>query len=262
MPLRRLQQDLQHHLLGESGPIAAAIVDAPPLPTAERLAIYRNAYRVRLIEALDETYPILHQLLGDETFAALGESFIAWRPSVHRSIRWYGRELGGFMASTAPFAQQPILSEIAMFEWTLSEVFDSADAQSLARAALSALEPAAWATLKLRFHPSVRRLALSWNTTAVWQAASREQTPPQPQMAEHPVLWLLWRQNLQNYFRSMDAIEAAALDSALLGDSFSEVCAALAESLPEEQIPLRAATLIGTWADSGIIAEISQSATA
>ena len=61
-----------------------------------RLGIYRDAYRVRLIEALDDIYSVLHKLLGDETFVSLAEMFIAANPSVHRSIRWYGRELADF----------------------------------------------------------------------------------------------------------------------------------------------------------------------
>jgi len=262
MALRRLQTELQRHLLGAHSGIAAAIVDAPPLPTAERLHIYRNAYRVRLIEALDETYPVLHRILGDEVFMALGEAFVAALPSVHRSIRWYGRELAQFLASIVPYAEQPILSEIALFEWTLSEVFDAPDAQSLPRSALNAVEPAAWTDLKLRFHPSLRRLSLSWNTVAVWQAAGRDETPPQPETVEQPVPWLLWRQDLQNYFRSTDAAETAALDGALQGNSFGELCVALAAHLPEQEIPLRAATLLGGWADSGIIIEIASAATA
>ena len=33
-----------------------------------RLAIYYDAYRLRLIEALDGNYPVLHGWLGDEEF--------------------------------------------------------------------------------------------------------------------------------------------------------------------------------------------------
>lgn len=50
--------------------------------------------------------------------------------------------------------------------------------------------------------------------------------------------------------------EAAALESALRGDTFGEICAALRHWLPEEEIPLRAASLLATWADSGIIVGI------
>jgi hypothetical protein len=254
--LRQLQSDLQYHLVGEPSVIADAIVDAPPLTIDDRLSIYRNAYRTRLIEALGDTYPVLHAVLGDEEFAALGEAFVAAQPSVHRSIRWYGGELAQFLAQLTPYAEQPIFAELALLEWTLAEVFDAADADPKPRAALSAIDPSAWGELRFAFHPSLRRLHLEWNTAAVWQAMSREEAPPDPECAEHPVPWLLWRHNLQNYFRSMTAEEAAALDSAQRGETFGEICAALERWLPEEEIPLRAASLLATWADSGIIVAI------
>jgi hypothetical protein len=254
--LRQLQRDLQNYLLGEASAIDTAIVDAPPLPVQARLGIYHNAYRVRLIDAVDDAYPILHAVLGDEMFAALGEEFVAAHPSVHRSIRWYGRELPEFLAQRPPYAEQPILAELALLEWTLAEVFDAADALPKPRAAFSAIDPSAWSELTFEFHPSLRRLKFDWNTAAVWQAMNRDEAPPDPASGEHPVPWLLWRQNLQNYFRSMAADEAAAIDLALAGANFGEICEALAEWLPGEEIPLRAAGLLGAWADSGIIVAI------
>jgi hypothetical protein len=253
MQLRQLQRELQTHLLGEPSAIFDAIVDAPPLPIAQRLGIYSNAYRVRLIDALADTYPVLHAVLGDEVFAALGKEFVAAHPSIHRSIRWYGGGLADFLGRCPPYADQPILAELASLEWTLAEVFDAADAEPKPRAAFSAVDPSDWSGLQFDFHPSLRRLHLRWNTTAVWQAMSREESPPDPSCAEQSVPWLLWRQNLQNYFRPMAADEAVALDSALRGDNFGEICEALSEWLPDEEIPLRAAGLLGTWADSGII---------
>lgn len=253
MRLRDLQSDFQRHLLVHDGSVIAAVVDAPPLPAADRLGVYVNAYRVRLLDALDDTYPSLHRILVDEVFMALGEAFIETRPSVHRSIRWYGRELAEFLAQRQPYSEQPILAEIAALEWMLSEVFDAADAQAIDRSMLMTVNQDRWCDLRFRFHPSLRRMALIWNTVAVWQAVSREDEPPQPESASAPVPWLLWRQNLTNYFRSLDPAESAALATALAGSSFGEICAALEPWLPEEEIPLRAATLIGTWADSGII---------
>ena len=147
----------------------------------------------------------------------------------------------------------PFWRSSRLLEWTLAEVFDAADAEPKPRAAFSAVDPSDWSELQFAFHPSLRRLHLRWNTAAVWQAMSREEAPPDPSCAEQSVPWLLWRQNLQNYFRSMTADEAVALDSALRGDNFGEICEALSEWLPDEEIPLRAAGLLGTWADSGII---------
>ena len=237
----------------------SAVVDAPPLPAADRLAIYRNAYQVRLIDALHETYPVLHGLLGDETWLEMGQAYVAGHPSVFRSIRWYGRELPEYLAASSPYSEAPILSEIALLEWTLAEVFDATDASSLPRAALSAVEPSAWGSLTLEFHPSLRRLAFSWNTTAVWKAMSQDETPPRPEMGPAPLPWLLWRQNLQNYFRSLNPLESTALDAALRGRNFAQLCEDLGALLTEEEIPAAAASLLGAWADSGIITKIGSS---
>jgi hypothetical protein len=259
IPLRELQRDMQRHLLGEESGVTAAIVDAPPLPAADRLAIYRNAYQVRLIDALHETYPILHGLLGDEAWVELGQAYVASHPSVFRSIRWYGRELPEYLAASAPYSEAPILAEVARLEWTLAEVFDATDSPVLARTALSVVEPSAWGSLTLKFHPSLRRLALGWNTAAVWKAMTQDETPPRPEMAPAPMHWLLWRQNLQNYFRSMNPVEATALDSALRGRDFAQLCEDLGALLPQEEIPAAAASLLGTWADSGIIVKVGSS---
>jgi hypothetical protein len=253
MRLRQVQRELQRHLLGENSAALDAIVDAPPLPAALRLAIYGDGYRVRLIEALEDTYPKLHTLLGDEVFVALGAAFVAAHPSVHRSIRWYGRELAQFLERRPPHDAQPLLAELALLEWTLSEVFDSADAQSLERAAFTAIDPAAWSELEFEFHPSLRRLELHWNTAAAWQALDRGEAPRPPERAPLPVPWLLWRRELKNYFRSLTAEEAAALDLARGGGNFGAMCEALCAWLPEDEIPLRAAGLLGAWADSGIV---------
>jgi len=253
MRLVELQRNFQLHLLTDDDAILRSVVDAPPLPPALRLRVYRNAYRVRLVDALKDTYPVLFKILGDEVFESLGDAFIDAHPSVHRSIRWYGRELSDFLAQRPPYAEQPILAEIARFEWTLSEVFDAADAAPVGRDALLAVDPEIWDQLGFVFHPSLRLLNLAWNTVAVWQAMSRDEDPPQPEAGETPIPWLLWRRDLTNRFRSLDAAENASLEAGLSGKRFGEICAVLRAWLPEEEIPLRAATLIGTWTDSGII---------
>jgi hypothetical protein len=237
--------------------VGAAILDAPPLRPQERLDIYRNAYRLRLIEALADTYAMLERALGDEDFAALGARFVAAHPSVHRSIRWYGAELAEFLERTAPYTEYPVLAELARFEWTLAAVFDSPDAAPIDRSELMRIAPESWATLRFDFHPSLRRLELKWNTVAAWRALSDDEDPPAPEALDEPTPWLLWRQNvgqeLKNYFRSLEPLEAHALETARGGASFADVCAAMSFELSDEEIPLRAATFIGTWADSGIL---------
>jgi len=253
MELRRLQREMQRDLFGGASAIGACIAETAPLATHARLGIYRHAYVARLLETLADHYPVLHAILGDEDFEALGTAFIREFSSVHRSIRWYGRELADFLAARSPYDQQPIFAEIARFEWTLAEAFDSADAEVIGRHALAAVQPAEWAGLAFCFHPSVRRLSFEWNTVAAWKAMTAGTDAPRPERSTEAVEWLVWRSGLENYFRSLDPAEATALDAALRGACFAEICGGLSEHLAEEEIPLRAASLIATWSESGLL---------
>jgi hypothetical protein len=53
-------------------------------------------------------------------------------------------------------------------------------------------------------------------------------------------------------------VEVIALDAALEGRNFAQICAALAARLPEDEVPLRAASLIATWLDSGLLAGLAR----
>ncbi len=260
MQLRQLQRELQRDLFGGASAIIASIAETAPLATETRLDIYRHAYLGRLIEALADHYPVLQVILGDEDFEALGTLFIRTHPSVHRSIRWYGREIGDFLAARPPFNEQPILSEIARFEWNLAEAFDSADAAVIGRDALGTVEPAAWADLTFCFHPSLRRLTFDWNTVAAWKAVTAGTDPARPERSPDAVEWLLWRCELENYFRSLDRVEATALDAALRGCSFGEICGGLTEHLPEEEVPMHAARLVATWLEGGLLTNFASCA--
>ncbi len=166
-----MQQELQRHLLGENSAIIAAIVDAPPLPAADRLAIYRNAYQVRLIEALDDTYPMLHALLGDEVFVALGEAFVAAHPSVHRSIRWYGRRACGFPGAAArPTRNSPFWRKSRCSNGRWRRCSTQRTPSLIARGAIRRRSQR-WSDLRFEFHPSLRRLRSCSGTR--WRSGRR-----------------------------------------------------------------------------------------
>lgn len=258
MPLRALQEGFQAHLLRGDLRFAACIAATPPLSADQRLSIYGSAYRARLREALQSSFVKLHLILGDDTFAALAAAFLARHPSTTRSIRWFGQHLADFLLVTEPYCEQPILAELASFEWALAGCFDAADATPLTRAQLAQVHPEQWGELRFAFHPSVRTLSLGWNTVAAWKALDAQAAPPPPERLATAMSWLLWRQDFQNRFRCIDAIEAGALAWAMDGASFAQVCEQLRHSVAEEQIALTAATLIANWADGGILVQPHQ----
>src|SRR5688572_22352259 len=98
--LADLQRDLQHHVLDGDTSIFDAVNETATVPAATRLGVYFGAYRYRLVEALANNMPRLHQLLGDGAFAQLARDYIAANPSHFTSVRWFGDRLAHSLTQT------------------------------------------------------------------------------------------------------------------------------------------------------------------
>jgi hypothetical protein len=252
--LPRIQGDFQSYLLGgDAADIEQHVVGTQKVPVATRLAIYGDGYLSRLIEGLEANFPILSKLLGEGDFGALGTAYVRSHDSPFFSIRYYGDGLARFLATDPAYAGVPVLADLARWEWAMTEVFDAADAVPIGTDTLARLEPQSWAGLRFEWHPSVRRLALAWNAPQIWKAVSDDAEPPEVAFSAQPVEWLLWRQDLRTYFRSLQPAEAAALDAAREGRSFGELCALLSEEVGEAEAPAKAAGFLREWIESGLI---------
>src|ERR1700722_7572830 len=251
--LEGLENEFQNFMLTGSADIEKRVVGTQRVPIATRLAIYGDGYRSRLIETLQAHYPALLALIGEESFEALGRAYVQAHDSSFASIRFYGGELDALLAALPDYASQPWLAELARFEWAMNAVFDSADGPSIGVQALGQVPPQNWATLGFDVHPAVRRLDLAWNAPALWRALTDAAPPPAPTAQGHPVPWLLWRNELQIFYRPLTALEAEALDAVRQGRSFGGVCVALCAALDEEQAPARAAAFLREWVESGMI---------
>jgi len=251
--LARVQREFQDYLLRGDRAVEAEVVGTVRVPLDTRLGIYAGAYRSRLAEALESNYPVLAKLLGAADFNMLASEYIAAHDSPFFSIRYYGDGLAKFLATREDYAAAPVLAELAQWEWAMTAVFDAADATALRAEDLGRIPPQRWAQLRLRWHPSVQRLTLWWNVPQLWQALSEDHERPEMALAAAPVEWLLWRENLTSYFRSLPATEAGVLDAARSGWPFGELCTLLCDELGDEEAPAQAAALLRTWIGSGLI---------
>jgi hypothetical protein len=251
--LESIENDFQSFLLTGGADIEKCVVGTERVPIATRLAIYGNAYRSRLIETLEAHYPALLALMGEADFTHLASEYVQAHDSTFASIRYYGGALGALLAAHPAHESSPWLAELARFEWAMSEVFDAADAAPIEARCLGEIAPEDWAELRFDLHPAVRRLDLLWNAPALWRALTGREPPPAAEAQAHPVSWLLWRRELQIFFRPLAAAEAAALAAVYAGQSFGEVCDGLCMALNEEQAPAEAAAFLREWVHSGMI---------
>ena len=102
-----LQRAFQDYLLVRSDGFAAAVRDTDKADRFTLLAVYRNAYSLRLIEVLTNDYPGLLAMAGPADFDHMARAYIAAHPSHHPSVRWFGAGLRGFLGRTAPSATRP-----------------------------------------------------------------------------------------------------------------------------------------------------------
>lgn len=253
--LKSLEDSFQSFVLRGSPGIESYVALDTIASAAQRLDVYFQAYRLRLVEALGNDYPGLKGFVGDAEFERLAHAYIDRHPSRERSIRWFGRSFAQFLRSRPRDDAHPAPADIAAFEWARGEVFDEADAPLVTTKAIAALAPEDWPELRLTLSPAVRRLHLQWNAPAICKTLAAGEPAPAPESNSSE--WLLWRRELEVHWRSLDVAEAHAFDAAAAGAGFGEICESLLDHLAVADVALRAAGLLKLWAADGLIAGLS-----
>ncbi|PPC90255.1 MAG: DUF2063 domain-containing protein [Methylobacter sp.] len=256
--LAELQTAFQTAVLNLGPKAPAFIIDTEQASAADRFKVYTDAYRLRLVDALIVDFPALSDYLGQQGFDRMARAYIDASPSDQFSIRWFGRHLPGFLSQASPYCDRPELSELADFEWLLSESFDAPEAALAGFEEMAAIAPECWPGLKLIFHPSLRRVNLAFNTVEAWEASNEHTDLPELKKNPHLESWLVWRNDLKLLFRCLQATEAVSLDAYMQGNNFAEVCALLCEYLPEQDVVVNVAGYLQAWLRDGWIQAISE----
>lgn len=251
--LAELQSTLQEFLLDQQSSIDMLTLETAAFTRQQRLEIYYDAYRLRLIDALRNDFPALELLLGVDDFSQIMIEYIAKHPSQHPSLRWLGEKLPIFLRSH-PIGQQHInIVELAEFEWAQIMAFDAKDSIPATLDNLRTLDNTQWLDLKLQFQPSLQLANYSTNATTVWNALIKSGTETDVEFFIESKAWVIWRSELQIVYRPLDKPEAWCLQAFSNNQNFSDICGGLCEWFPEEQVPLKAAQYLQQWLQSGLI---------
>lgn len=254
MDLSRIEHTFQEGLLGRSQDILRQLRGNARESAETMFAVYRNAYWSRLAEALGNDFPALKALMGDQAFDRMARAYIARHPSQHPSIRWAGRNLPAFLAAEAPYRDEPWFTDMARFDWALAFAFDAADAPAARLADLAGVPPEFWATIRLRFHPTLDAFPVS---TPVDEA--------RPRLLENAAIALdrqarcaraimVWRVEHDVRFRAVDPLEHAALEATRAGATFGAMCELVARQAGLDAAPARAAQILQGWLEWGAVA--------
>ncbi len=251
-----LQRDFSRYVLGgDIATMSVQVIGSAAANAEQRLDVYSQAYRLRLLEVLGNDLPGLRLLAGDEKFEQLCLAYIEATPSAHYNVRWYGDQFAEFVKNSA-WSQRPGLTEMAGIEWCLTLAFDTADDPLVDAEQMASIAGELWPEMQFQLHSSLQRLPLQWNVNDIRRAIDREEKPPALQKFDTPQQWIGWRKDRNVRHRLLEQDEAAALSAAANGSSFAEICELLCEWHDVEAVAMRAATLLQRWVEDQWISRL------
>lgn len=253
MKLKDFQDRFQRAILEGNDAILENLTDGARETRANLLQVYRDGYVLRLIDVVGNDHEHLRRYLGEHEFRVMASQYIAANPSQHPNARWFSRGLPEFLRTAEPYAQKPVLADLAAVERALNDAFDAGDAPVLSIADLAAIPAAAWASLAFVVHPSAACLEASTNAGAIWMALKADEAPPAPAVSPEAVHILVWRHGTTAMFREVSAEEAMMWQLTAGGAHFGEICQMMAVFDNAETAPSRAAGILKTWLDVGLL---------
>lgn len=255
-PLTHLQQEFQRYVHHRDGRMQDMIVGDACASAQQRLEIYADAYRLRLLEVLGNEFKGLRVLARAKKFEQLCHDYIETHPSPHSNVRWYGDGLAHFLNASASWNRQPALAEMAALDWAISIAFDARDQPVVSIDEVAAIPPPAWPGMVPALNASVRCLPQHWNVATIRKAADRTVRIPGLVKTQQPAHCLVWRRNMEVFYRTVTPDEATALGACINGACFAELCEALLAWHDEADVALRAAALLRRWVEDELVCEI------
>jgi len=251
--LKDFQAQFQRAILEGNDAVLEHLTDGARETKSNLLNVYRDAYTLRLIDVVGNDHEQLRRYLGMDDFRALAAGYIAAHPSHHPNARWFARGLPDYLKSAEAFADRPELAELAALERALNDAFDAEDACVLRMADLAALPPAEWAGVAFVRHPSATCLKPYTNAAALWKALKAGDDPPPAARLPEPARIVVWRNETIAMFREFPPDEAMMWELIGEGATFGRVCEMMAVFGGADGAAMRAAGILKTWLDVGLL---------
>lgn len=257
--LQKTIENFHAYILKKDKAIEKSIAGPSKAFKKTRLDVYKDGYFLRLLDILSRDFVTIQKLVGKKKFSQLCKQYLANFPSTYFTVRYVGQNFEQFLKDQLP--ENPILAEMAAFEWALENTIDTKDAPQITFEEVSVISPEKWPELTLEVHPSVETVTFFYAVPALWQYLSQSKkskiTKPSLERQSKPVHWLIWRFKQQSYFRQLDEQQLWMIRAIQKGSNFSDICSGLCEYLEEEKVIPFIAETLRTWITEGVFSKFS-----
>lgn len=147
MSLQNVQAELAEIILAND--LKTDLVQQP-----ENLTIYHHHVTKKLLKPLQDSYPLIRRLLGEDFFTITANEYIKNYPSRTSNLHDYGAYFSDFLAEYQPLHDLMYLAEVAQFEWACHQLQFAADAPKFDLTGLTQISDEQLESLHLVIHPA------------------------------------------------------------------------------------------------------------
>jgi hypothetical protein len=168
MDLSKLQQDFAQALF--SGDAKSDLGAQGELSAAQRVGIYRNSVHGILSQHLAALYPVCRQLIGEQRFDVLCDTFIDQHSPDTPYLPGFGEALVDYLKQHAAFKTLSWVVDVAQLEWARHAAWHSANQPVSDFSKLAQFDEAQQAALCFALPQSAQLLHVSTAADEVWLA--------------------------------------------------------------------------------------------
>ena len=211
----------------------------------EQLAVYANAYRYRLYDAVAEDYPVLRHYLTDKIFSDLIWAFVEEVLPDHFNIGRFALKLPAFIQQALP--DDAFAHAMCQLETTVAQMTDPTETQPLDEADIQGLTAETLLGLTLYPRQALALMQFDQQVNAYYQSVMDDQTPDEPL---HEAVYLaVFRHEDVVWRMELEAQEFGLLSKLFSGASIGETLADV-----EEDAQYKITEYFSKWMRNGLLA--------
>lgn len=205
-------------------PVPESWISVPAgVDAAIRLQVYTDGYPARILEALAETFPACAHILGDATFAAMGERYVSQLRGAPRNLNDVGAALESFLRTEPLCESLPFLPDLAALEWTTQQAFHSREGEPFDGSKCGDWTSERWMRARIEFQPSVTLLRSEWPLSELRDAIDVDRESIDIDLTRQPRCFLIHRSGFDVEIESVSEFEASAIEAFKRGAPLGEV---------------------------------------
>lgn len=201
--LLKLQQDFLSSLIDGNSSIHSSVVNTKEAEQSERVAIYSNAYYIRLYNSLVDNFPLLFEILSESEFQNIADLYIKNYPSKTYNLQRYGDKFPLLLSK--PFFPS-YFKELALFDYALLHASMANDGVIINLSNFNDVANNRGDNFDLKLVSNVSLLSFEHNIDEVYSDSSCKL-----KSLEQKSYLVVWRNGLSCNYRTISYLEFEAL---------------------------------------------------